>query len=313
MKVSSIGEAIKRMPQYLYDQIMEQYDHNVVDRIIKGYMEKRVTSLRVNNLKKNQIQIINELKEEGIKIDRVSFSDDVLIIKNANLKTLQSLKMYDEGSIYLQSLSSCLPPIILNPKKNVSILDMAAAPGGKTTELASLTNNESSILACEVNQIRCERLKYNVAKQGATSVEVRNIDSRKLEDGLSFDYILLDAPCSGTGTIDLNDKQTYVSFSPRLVEKSSRTQLVLLKKALHLLKDGGTMVYSTCSILKQENEDIILEALKEFPNVSIVPIMFKGMELLPTLPTKIKGALTVMPSILYEGFFICKLKKKGSK
>ena len=89
-----------------------------------------------------------------------------------------------------------LPPIVLNPKENYDILDMAAAPGGKTTQIAALTQNNAHITACEMNQIRLERLKYNVEKQGASSVYVMKQDARRIDDFFSFDQILLDAPCS---------------------------------------------------------------------------------------------------------------------
>ena len=89
-----------------------------------------------------------------------------------------------------------LPPIILEPKENIDILDMAAAPGGKTTQIAMITNNNSNITACEMNSIRLEKLKYNVEKQGATSVYIMQTDSRKINDFFKFDSILLDAPCS---------------------------------------------------------------------------------------------------------------------
>ena len=136
-----------------------------------------------------------------------------------------------------------------------------------------------------------------------------NMDAKKLKFDFSFDHILLDAPCSGSGTVDLNDKRTYISFSEKLVVKSSTIQYTLLKKALELLKSGESMVYSTCSILKMENEDVVNKVLKEFPNVKVVPIFFEGMNVLPTLPTTIKGSLLVRPTELFEGFYVCKLKK----
>ena len=104
----------------------------------------------------------------------------------------------------MQSLSSMLPPVILEPKEGKDILDMAAAPGGKTTQMAALTNNKAHITACEMNNIRIEKLKYNLEKQGASCVYVMNKDSRQIDDFFSFDQILLDSPCSGSGTIDLN-------------------------------------------------------------------------------------------------------------
>ena len=303
-------DAIGRMPQYLYDKLLEQYDRNIVDLIIKGYMTSKLTTLRVNALKSTPVDILNEFKNHNIKCERTSFYKDALIIKNTDEKKLQELFIYDEGYIYLQNLSSMLPPLILNPKKNTNILDMCAAPGSKTSQLCSLVNNEANVYACELDMIRYERLKYNLNKQHCENVNTYQMDARKLNFDFLFDSILLDAPCSGSGTIDLNDKRTYITFSEKLVIKSSNIQYALLKKALEMLKNGKTMVYSTCSILKMENEDVVNKVLKEIPNIEVVPINFEGMNNLPTLPTSIKGSLLVRPTELYEGFYVCKLKKK---
>jgi 16S rRNA C967 or C1407 C5-methylase (RsmB/RsmF family) len=198
-----------------------------------------------------------------------------------------------------------LPPLFLDAKENDNILDMAAAPGGKTTELAQITNNKAQITACEVNKIRAERLKYNVDIQGATSVYVMNQDAKRLDDFFSFDKILLDAPCSGAGTLDLNNSKNIKSFSYDLVKNSSRLQEELLKKALKILKPGKEMIYSTCSILDIENENVINKVLKGF-NAEIIPI---HMDNLPLLPTKIVGTILVRPTKYFEGFFIAKIRK----
>ena len=202
-----------------------------------------------------------------------------------------------------------LPPIILEPKEGTDILDMAAAPGGKTTQIAALTNNKAHITACEKNKIRAERLKYNVDKQGATCVFIMPKDSRFIDDFFSFDQILLDAPCSGSGTLDYNDANVEKYFTEQLIERSSKTQKTLLSKAIKLLKPGHEMIYSTCSILDCENEDVVSSVIKN-GNIEIVPINFEGMEELPILPTKIFGTLCVKPTELYEGFFVAKIRKK---
>ena len=219
------------------------------------------------------------------------------------------MNIYQDGKIYMQSLSSMLPPIILEPKEGIDILDMAAAPGGKTTQIAALTNNKAHITACEKNKIRAERLKYNVDKQGATCVFIMPKDSRFIDDFFSFDQILLDAPCSGSGTLDYNDANIEKYFTEQLIERSSKTQKTLLKKAINLLKPGHEMVYSTCSILSCENEDVVESILKD-EKIEIVPISFEGIESLPVLPTKISGTLCVCPTELYEGFFVAKIRKE---
>ena len=178
---------------------------------------------------------------------------------------------------------------------------MTAAPGGKTTEIAALTENKAYITACEKNKIRAERLKFNLQKQGVKSANIMVEDARKLSDYFSFDKILLDAPCSGSGTENIFDK----NFSKELVERSVKFQEELLSKALKILKPGGEMVYSTCSILKQENEKVLERVLSK-GNAQIEPITVQDIEV---LPSKIAGTITVCPTENYEGFFVAKIKK----
>ena len=265
-------------------------------------------TLRVNTLKSNLEKIEKELINEGIEYERVSWNEEALIINNVREKEIQHLEIYEKGEIYLQSLSSMLPPLILEPEEESDILDMAAAPGGKTTQIASIVNNKASITACEMNRIRAERLKYNIEKQGASCVYVMVTDARKIDNFFSFDKILLDAPCSGSGTLEINNQDLENTFTEKLIKKSTSSQLALLKKAINILKPGKEMVYSTCSILKEENEEIVGKVLSSV-NAEIVPIEFNGMKDLPLLPTSLEGTLCVQPNELYEGFFIAKIRK----
>ena len=294
--------------KFLEEKLEKQYGTKITKEIIEGYQTKRKTTLRINTIKSNIEEIKKELEKEKIEYETIKWSKEALIIKNADEKTIQEMEIYKNGKIYLQSLSSMLPPIILEPKEGTDILDMAAAPGGKTTQIAAITNNKAHITACEKNKIRAERLKYNVDKQGATCVFIMPKDSRFIDDFFSFDQILLDAPCSGSGTLDYNDANIEKYFTEQLIERSSKTQKTLLSKAIKLLKPGHEMVYSTCSILDCENEDVVASVIKN-GNIEIVPINFEGMEELPILPTKISGTLCVKPTELYEGFFVAKIRK----
>ena len=294
--------------KFLEEKLEKQYGTKITKEIIEGYQTKRKTTLRINTIKSNIEEIKKELEKEKIEYETIKWSKEALIIKNEDEKKIQEMEIYKNGKIYLQSLSSMLPPIILEPKEGTDILDMAAAPGGKTTQIAALTNNKAHITACEKNKIRAERLKYNVDKQGATCVFIMPKDSRFIDDFFSFDQILLDAPCSGSGTLDYNDANVEKYFTEQLIERSSKTQKTLLSKAIKLLKPGHEMVYSTCSILDCENEDVVSSVIKN-GNIEIVPINFEGMEELPILPTKISGTLCVKPTELYEGFFVAKIKR----
>lgn len=301
----------KMVPKFLIEMLNQQYGEEITSKILEGYSQKRMVTFRVNTLKTGIGKVEEVLKNNNIEFEKVSWSDVAYIVKNVREDTLKELEIYKNGEIYLQSLSSMLPPIVLEPKENTDILDMCAAPGGKTTELASLTNNNANITACELNKIRIEKLKYNIEKQGATSVYIMQEDSRRINDFFSFDNILLDAPCSGSGTLNIKDINLEKTFTEKLIEKSKKSQLELLNKAVKILKQGQEMVYSTCSILNVENEEIVNKILKN-NKVEIVPIEFEGKEKLPLLPTKIDGTLCVMPTELYEGFFIAKIKKSNN-
>lgn len=293
---------------FLLNMLQEQYGTEIANKIIEGYTKQRAVTFRVNTLKSNIETIENKLREEKIEYKKTTWSKEAFIIKKANEKVIQELDIYKNGEIYLQSLSSMLPPIILKPQEGADILDMAAAPGGKTTQMAALSKNKAHITACEKNKIRAERLKYNVEKQGASCVFIMTKDARYIDDFFSFDQILLDAPCSGSGTLNVNDSNLKNVFTKKLIEKSISSQLELLKKAIKILKPGKEMVYSTCSILACENEDVVKKILSN-ENVEIVPIDFEGIDSIPALPTKIDGTLCVCPNELYEGFFVAKIRK----
>ena len=291
-----------QIPQFLKEMLVAQYGEDTANNIINGYTKQRLVTLRVNAIKSNKEDIKQKLQQAGIETEDVSWYEDGLIIKNVREDEIKKLDIFENGEIYLQSLSSMLPPIIVEPKAQENILDMAAAPGGKTTQMAAMTQNKAYITACEKNKIRAERLKYNLQKQGVGCVNVMLEDARKLSDFFSFDKILLDAPCSGSGTMSVFDD----GFGNELINRSSRAQEELLRKALKILKPGGEMIYSTCSILAQENEDVLKKVVLK-SGAEIVPI--EPIVGIPMLPTSVDGVICVCPTELYEGFFVARIKK----
>ena len=189
---------------------------------------------------------------------------------------------------------------ILPIKENGKVLDMCAAPGGKTTQLLALSGGKALITACERDKSRFQRLRFNLERQGAGRVNAVGRDALSL-DGFLFDKILLDAPCSGSGTVT-SGKPARIDAA--YVEKCAVLQEKLLKKALGLLKKGGEMVYSTCSILKRENEEVLKRSLGSSARIDPVTAL-KGIPLLPS----VEGTVCVLPTELYEGFFLAKIKK----
>lgn len=292
------------IPEFFEEKLIKNYGENITKKLIENYKLKRKTTLRVNTLKTDIEKIKIKLNDEKIKFKEIKWNKNALILENANEEDIKKLSIYENGEIYFQSLSSMIPAIILEPKKDENILDMAAAPGGKTTQIAAISENGAMITACEKNKIRAERLKYNINKQGAR-VNVLVEDSRKLNDFLKFDKILLDSPCSGSGT----DTVYSENFTKDLIQRSVKVQEELLKKGINILKQNGEIIYSTCSILKEENEEIIKNIIN-LNLAEIVPIVKEDLEGIEFLNTEIDGTICVMPNEFYEGFFIAKLRKK---
>lgn len=299
----------ENLPVFLRERLLKEYKKDIVEKIILGYMQRRKVTLRINTIKMKEDELENFLINSKINYSKVSFYSSAYILENIREEEIRNWEFYKEGKIYLQSLSSMLPPLVLEPKAKENILDMAAAPGGKTTQISALSENTALITACEKNKIRYERLEYNVNKQGAKGINLMRIDARNLSDFFSFDKILLDAPCSGSGTLNLKNENIEKNFTEELIERSVKLQETLLKKAIKILKVGGELIYSTCSILKEENEDLLERILNK--NLELIPIANNIFENVPKLPVKLEGTLCVMPNELYEGFFVAKIRKKN--
>ena len=214
----------ENIPEFLWNLLTEQYGEELAEKITDGYVAERAGTLRVNRLKATLGEIKTQLSQVGIAYEAVGWSEDALIICGAREEAVRQIPAYEDGGIYLQSLSSMMPPLCLNPQPKECILDMAAAPGGKTTQIAALSGNLAQITACEKNKVRSERLKYNLEKQGASCAFVMVEDARKLDDFFSFDKILLDAPCSGSGTLAVGEYGITSKFTKELITRSAKTR-----------------------------------------------------------------------------------------
>ena len=310
----SINEAKRKLPIDFIENIYKLYDPLKVDQILQGMMNPRNTTIRVNTIKYNIQDLMRYFKEKNIKFERVLWYSDALIIKNATEKEIQKLEIYEKGYIYLQSLSSMVPPLVLNPKKGEKVLDLTAAPGSKTTQMAALMDNEGYILANELDKIRSERLQYNVKSQGAEIVEVINGRGEKIGNSYTeyFDKVLLDTPCSGEGRFWLGKPMTYKDWSLKKVNQLAKIQKKLFESAYKATKRNGIMVYSTCTINKEENEYILDWAINNF-DIKLLEINLNIKEAIKGdntgLNSSIDKAIKILPSQNMEGFFVAKIKK----
>ena len=301
----------RKLPQAFVDNLYELFSPLTVDKILSGMAGERYTTLRVNTLKYDIQSLMKYFKEKNIKFERVPWYQEALIVKNVTEKEIQKLDIFEKGYIYLQSLSSMVPPLVLNPKPGEKVLDLTAAPGSKTTQMAAMMQNTGSILANELDKIRCERLQYNVTAQGASIVIVNNDYGERIGSKYSqaFDKVLLDTPCSGEGRFLATDPKTYRSWSEKKVSELVKMQKKLFKSAIEALKSNGTMVYSTCTLNLAENEQILEWALEQF-NLKLLDIELELREIQQGQTESTKQAIKILPSRNTEGFFVARLKKQ---
>ena len=288
-----------------------------------AYSSERKGSFRINTLKSSENEVLEEFKTKGIKVESYGSLPWVYLFSHEHEYALKGTDAFYQGKIYLQSLASMLPVIALHPEKWEHILDICAAPGSKTTQIAMMMENEGKIIALEQNQIRFDKLMYNASLQWATIIEWKKVDARKFFDGEheEYDRILLDAPCSAEWRIQIENEKSYGFWSLENIAKKAELQYELLTLAVKSLKNWGTLVYSTCTLAPEENEWVITRMLLEYPELSLEPIeiglsekswwrsgitTFGGKQ----YPEAMKRTVRILPSEETEGFYMAKIMKR---
>ncbi|MHA2357507.1 MAG: RsmB/NOP family class I SAM-dependent RNA methyltransferase [Candidatus Heimdallarchaeaceae archaeon] len=270
-------------------------------------------TIRLNSLRAPYQKIVESLERKGIKLKEVphlSECKEVLETKFA----LGATAEYLNGFYMIQGKNSLFPSKVLKPKKGEIIGDFAAAPGGKTSHIAQLMENSGTIVAIDISTNRCRSLKSNLARMGVENTIAINMDTRDVSSlNLSFDKILLDAPCSGSGIIT-SDPSRKNSKSMDDIIKYYDYQVSLLTESLNVLKPGGVLVYSTCSLEPEENE-LVISTLLESEKIRIVNIDIKGepgllqFENYHFHPDLNKAKRLYPHKTQGEGFFIARLVK----
>jgi NOL1/NOP2/sun family putative RNA methylase len=305
------NEFIKRL-----GEIVPKESYNA---ILNSFSLERDVTVRTNTLRSNITELTTALETLDIPYTTISWHPDALTIPHSLKSTLSMSDFYNEGYAYIQSQASLLPALVLAPQKGDEVLDLCAAPGSKTSQMAAMMHNEGRIGAVEKSKNRFFKLKSNLERLGVRSVDTYLKDGstvwRSCEN--RFDKVLVDAPCSSEGRFDTHNPETLRYWTPNKIKQMARMQWQLLQSGFRSLKPGGTLVYSTCTFAPEENELIVHRLLKRFSNARILkmhlPITnvqaglsaWQGKALNP----QIAQCLRILPNDAMPSFFLCYLQK----
>lgn len=300
----------------------------VSPKLARSFFSQRVVSaLRLNPLAANPEQIKEKILATGAELIEVPWSPYAFIVKNVDKSVLARTDEYKKGLFYIQSLSSMLPVIVLDPQPGEKILDLAAAPGSKTSQIAALTNNKAEITANDNSHIRARKLDEILRLFYVKNVKVTVGDGEKMGEVYpdTFDKVLLDAPCSGEGQIYLQGDKPLRFWHAKKVERMAEIQKALIISAYKTLKPDGILVYSTCTLEPEENEEVVNHLLETFPKAELVNISIDSTPQFADYKQYVERgirkwnnreynqfsgrALRVNPGSVMTGFFVAKIKK----
>lgn len=272
---------------------LEQYKTEFVEEMLKAGNATPPNTIRYNWLRTLKEDIIEKLEEEGYAVEEGKLYPNALHVKGAELLNTE---LYKDGFFSVQDESSMLVAQKLDPKHGETIMDVCAAPGGKTMAIAERMNNKGTIIASDIYRRKLDLVDKEADRLGITNVQTRSWDATRVDSAMigKADRVLVDAPCSGLGVVRRKPEIKYKEQTQE-GELLPRKQLAILSASSQYVKPGGTLLYSTCTINPYENQRVISEFLKKNSN-------FKKEEAIQLLP-HINGT---------DGFFICVMKKSSS-
>ncbi len=288
-----------------YNEICPRYDD-----FIASSKKMPVKCLRVNTLKMNVNDFCKRLSDDWTLTQIPWCKEGFWIEHKDGRRDVGNLFEHVLGYIYIQEASSMIPPVVLDPKPDEIVLDMCAAPGSKTTQIAQYMENKGLLVANDYKGIRLAPLGINLNRCGVTNTITTLMQGQRFK-GLEFDRILVDAPCSGTGTINKSFR-ILKEWSPGGVARLARTQKQLLRTAINVLKFGGILVFSTCSCEPEENEENVQYVLDNFPEMKLekIDLGIDKSEPITDNPEIKEKVLRIWPyDNNSEGFFVAKFRK----
>jgi 16S rRNA (cytosine1407-C5)-methyltransferase len=310
-----------QLPAQFIKRLHDIVPEDKFDDVIATFTKPKLISFRTNTLKTDSDTLEQILKTQNLPIERISWYSDAFLFLGEKSQ-LMATDEYKQGFIYIQNLSSMIPPLVLHPRTKDLVCDLTAAPGSKTTQLAMMMRNKGKIVANDISRTRLFRLRENLTSQGITNTDISCIPGQALWKRYPayFDKTLVDVPCTMEGRFATLDPDSYKDWSPKKVKLLSKLQQYLLRSAVTATKPGGLIVYSTCTLEPEENEAVVDWVLQRESNlVHIEEISLELPDIKQGLTKwqkkqfnpQLAKTLRILPSETMEGFYIAVLRKRS--
>lgn len=291
--------------KWLVRMFIDQYGLEKGEYILKGLNEKPAVTVRVNNLKTSYDEVFSVLTEYGYNVEEGYVSPEAIIINKG--KSIENNPLFKKGKITVQDESAMLVAPSIGVKEGFKVLDLCSAPGGKTTHISELMKNTGAVCAFDIHENKLSLVKDNASRLGVRNITYNQMDAEVFNENLkdSADAVLIDVPCSGLGIIR---KKPEIKYTKEIkgINNIIDIQRNILRNASKYVKVGGTLLYSTCTINKKENENNIDWFLKEFPEYAAEELYYGDLE---NFIYNYNKSVTILPNKYMDGFFICKLKR----
>jgi 16S rRNA (cytosine967-C5)-methyltransferase len=293
-------------PQWLVEKWVDEFGLTFTEKLLKGNNEKPTLTARVNTLKINKNELIDHLKKKDIEATDGKYVEEAINFEN--MYSLEGLESFQKGYFQIQDESSMLVAHVLDPKPHDTVIDICAAPGGKTTHMAQLMKNKGMIIARDIHDHKLKFIDQTANRLGITIIKTQCYNAKNIDQKMvgKADRVLVDAPCSGLGIIRRKPEIKY-NKNPDDLQKITDLQVEILENASKYVKNNGYLVYSTCTIASEENMGVIQRFLSknnEFVMLDINPLLPKSLR-------KTEKYLQLYPHVDdVDGFFICKLQKQ---
>jgi 16S rRNA C967 or C1407 C5-methylase (RsmB/RsmF family) len=308
------------LPTLFFERLKQILPSDLIDVVLSSFQQEKDPVIRWNSLHPDKADFLQWLDHAQVSYKKIVWYPDAFVVPFEQREQLSRSVWVENGSIYFQNISSLFIPVVLQPEKQETIIDLCAAPGSKLSQIAMMTHDQADLSGIEPIRKRFYRMRSVLEQLGVQHVQLYLKDGRRWQAAYPADKVLVDAPCSSEGRFSAHNAKSVKYWSLRKIREMRRKQRGLLLNASRLLKPGGRLVYSTCTFAPEENEGVVNWFLKKTKgDFYLEPVDTRNLAHYPplrawgeiTFDPDIRHCVRLLPNDVAEAFFVASLRKKS--